>query len=176
METQRRSEAGNFRRFSGDRGESVTTAKNFTILLVDDHVMFRRGIRRIIEETPNLRVVGEANDGLEALDLLKEFIPDLVILAISMPRCGGLAASREIKRLYPDLKLMFLTMHRDEEYMQRALSVGVEGYLLKGDADDELIEAISALSKGKTYFAPLRTKYEACEPLRRTTWVQEIAW
>ena len=85
-----------------------------TIILADDHAMFRQGIRRIVEDVPTLKVVGEAGDGFEVLDLLKEYVPDLVILDISMPRCGGIQASREIKRLYPSLKVLILTMHLDE--------------------------------------------------------------
>jgi DNA-binding NarL/FixJ family response regulator len=168
METQRRERVRNFQCFSGNQGEPGATAKPYTIILVDDHIMFRRGIKKIIEAIPNLKVVGEAGNGFEALDLLKEFIPDLVILAISMPQCGGMAASREIKKLYPGLKLMFLTMHRDEEYMRRARGVGVNGYLLKGDADGDLIEAIFTLSEGKTYFASIPSKYEHSESLGRT--------
>ena len=149
METQRNIAARKFHCFPGGKGEPLSSTNHYRIILVDDHGMFRRAIKRIIEEAPNLKVVGEAGDGYEVLDLLKEIIPDLVILDISMPKCGGMEASREIKRLYPGLKVMILTMHRDKEYMQRALSVGVDGYLLKEAAADELVEAIFTLSAGK---------------------------
>jgi len=81
-----------------------------SIVLADDHVMFRQGVKRIIEETPGLEVVGEANDGLELLHILKERLPELVILDISMPHLRGLEAIREIKKLYPRVKVIFLTM------------------------------------------------------------------
>jgi DNA-binding NarL/FixJ family response regulator len=102
----------NFHCFPGGRTEPIATTKHYSIILADDHAMFRRGIKRVIEESPNLKVVGEAGDGFEVIDLLNGFIPDLVILDISMPKCGGMEASREIKKLYPGLKVMILTMQR----------------------------------------------------------------
>ena len=133
--------------------------------------MVRQGIKRIIEKSPDLKVVGEAGDGYEVLDLLKKYIPDLVILDISMPRCGGIEASKEIKRLYPGLKVMILTMHREKEYMSRAMGLGVEGYLLKETAADELIEAIFTIKEGKTYFSPIHPKYEPSEPWEEQPWI-----
>jgi len=150
-------------------GNLTATMKAYRIILVDDHALFRRQIKRIIEEAPNLEVVGEAGDGFEALDLIKEIGPDLVILDISMPKCGGIEASRKIKSLYPDLKVLILTINRDEPYMQHAMAVGVDGYLLKEVAMDELIEAILTLMEGKTYFSLVRSKYERSEPIQRTT-------
>jgi CheY-like chemotaxis protein len=87
-----------------------------SIVLADDHVMFRQGVKRIIEETPGLEVVGEADDGLELLNLLKARLPELVLLDISMPHLRGLEATREIKKLYPRVKIIFLTMHRSKEF------------------------------------------------------------
>jgi DNA-binding NarL/FixJ family response regulator len=176
METQRNRAARKFHCFPGGKGESLSISKHYRIVLVDDHAMFRRGIKRIIDEGPNLKVVGEAGDGYEVLDLLKEIFPDLVILDISMPKCGGMEASREIKRIYPGLKVMILTMHRGEEYMQRALSIGVDGYLLKEAAADELIEAIFTLREGETYFSAMRSKCDPSELLVRTAPGREIAW
>ena len=102
-----------------------------SIVLADDHVMFRKGVKRIIEETPGLEVVGEANDGLELLRLLKAQEPKLVLLDISMPHLRGLEATREIKKLYPRVKIIFLTMHRSKEFLHQALEAGAEGFLLK---------------------------------------------
>jgi len=169
METQRNGAVGKFNGFLGGTGNPTATMKPYRIILVDDHALFRRQIKRIIEEAPYLEVVGEAGDGFEALDLLKEIGPDLVIADISMPKCGGIEASEKIKSLYPDLKVLILTIHRDEAYMQRARAVGVDGYLLKEVAGDELIEAILTLMEGKTYFLLVRSKYERSEPIRRTT-------
>lgn len=162
--------------FPGERGEQTGTTKPYTIILADDHAVIRQAVKRIIERSSDLKVVGEAGDGYEVLDLLKKYIPDLVVLDISMPRCGGLEASREIKRLYPGLKVIILTIHCDKEYMLCAMGLGVDGYLLKETAPDELIEAIFTIKEGKTYFSPILLKYELSEPLGRTTLDREIAW
>jgi DNA-binding NarL/FixJ family response regulator len=127
----------------------------FKILLADDHVMFRRGVRRIIETMDNVEVVGEAGDGIELLKLVKDLDPDLVIMDISMPNLRGLEATREIKCIHSQLKVLILTMHKDREYLYHALTAGAEGYLLKEDADGELISAIDTLRKGGTFISSL---------------------
>ncbi len=130
-------------------------ASPFSILLADDHVMFRRGVRRIIQGIADVEVVGEASDGFELLELLKKTNPNLVIMDISMPNLRGLEATKEIKIIDPGVKVLILTMHRDKEYLYHAFSAGAEGYLLKEDADSELISAIETLKKGGTYISPL---------------------
>ena len=130
-------------------------ASPFSILLADDHVMFRRGVRRIIQGINDVEVVGEASDGFELLELLKKTSPQLVILDISMPNLRGLEATREIKIIDPAVKVLILTMHKDKEYLYHAFSAGAEGYLLKEDADSELISAIDTLRRGGTYISPL---------------------
>ncbi len=128
-----------------------------TILLADDHVMFRRGIRRIIEGIDGVEVVGEASDGIELLELLKKTSPRLIIADISMPNLRGLEAIREVKAIDPGIKVLMLTMHKDEDYLYQALSAGAEGYLLKEDADSELLTAINSLRHDGTYISPLLT-------------------
>jgi DNA-binding NarL/FixJ family response regulator len=127
----------------------------YRILLVDDHVLVRQGIRRIIQEDPGLSIIGEAGDGLELLEMLARTSPDLVILDISLPKLRGLEAAEEIKKSYPAVKVLILTMHKDKEYLQRALAIGTDGYLLKEDADVALHEAIRDLRNGKTFVSPL---------------------
>jgi DNA-binding NarL/FixJ family response regulator len=127
----------------------------YSIVLADDHVMFRQGVRRIIEETPGLEVVGEANDGLELLRLLKTQETELVLLDISMPLLRGLEATREIKQLYPQVKIILLTMHRTREFLHQALEAGAEGFLLKEDADFELLRAIQTVRGGGKFISPL---------------------
>jgi DNA-binding NarL/FixJ family response regulator len=127
----------------------------FKILLADDHVMFRQGVKRIIEGMDGVNVVGEARDGLELLRLLREINPHLVIMDISMPNLRGLEATREIKAINPEVKVLILTMHKDREYLYHALTAGAEGYLLKEDADEELISAIERLCQGGTFISPL---------------------
>jgi DNA-binding NarL/FixJ family response regulator len=130
-------------------------AGSYSILLADDHVMFRRGIRRILQSIGDVEVVGEASDGFELLELLKKTSPQLVILDISMPNLRGLEATWEIKTINPAVKVLILTMHKDNEYVDYAFSAGAKGYLLKEDADSELLLAIDTLRKGGTYISPL---------------------
>ena len=127
----------------------------FSVVLADDHALFRQGIKRIIEEIDELHVVGEVSDGLELLKLLKKTSPDLIILDIAMPNMRGLEAAREIKRLYPQVKILLCTMHKKREFLQEAIEAGVEGFLLKESADTELVQAIQAIRSGQKYFCPL---------------------
>ena len=130
----------------------------YQIILADDHLMFRNGIKRIIEDSPNLAVIGEADDGLQLLELLKKTKPDMVILDISMPKLRGLETSRELKTLYPDIKVLILTMHRNKEYLVQALSAKADGYLLKEDTDRQLIAAIESIQGGKIFLSPLMSE------------------
>ncbi len=128
------------------------------IVLADDHVLVRQGIKRIIEENGHMRVIGEAGDGLELLELLEKVTPDLVILDISMPRLRGLEAAARIKNRYPRIKILILSMHRSREYLRQALAHGVDGYMLKEDADQELHSAVTAVCAGKNYISALLNK------------------
>ena len=123
-------------------------------MLADDHVLVRQGLKRIINGTGDLAVVGEASDGLELLELLSKVSPDMVILDISMPRLRGIEAIQEIRRIRPNARVLILTMHRDKEYLYQSLSSGAMGYLLKEDADQELFAAIGRIRQGKTYVSP----------------------
>ncbi|MFW6127409.1 MAG: response regulator transcription factor [Thermodesulfobacteriota bacterium] len=127
----------------------------YTIVLADDHALFRQGVRKIIEEIDDLRVVGEANDGLELLELLKTQDPHLVILDISMPNLRGLEAAREIKGLYPQIKVLLLTMHKKKDFLQQGLEAGVDGFLVKEDADAALLQAVRAIRQGEKFYSPL---------------------
>lgn len=129
--------------------------KPYRIILADDHVMFRQGIRNILEKNKEFEVIGEASDGLELLELLKEVMPDMVILDISMPNLRGLEATREIKMILPEIKVLILSMHKDTEYVHSAISAGAEGYLLKEDADTELFASIKKIQQEGRYISPL---------------------
>lgn len=129
--------------------------KNFEIILADDHAIFRKGIRKIIEEINGVAICGEANDGLQLLELLKTAHPDLIILDISMPNLRGLEATEEIKRMYPEIKILLLTMHKKKSFVQLGLKAGADGFLLKEDAGSELIRAVEALKRGEKYLSPL---------------------
>lgn len=129
----------------------------YHIVLADDHAMFREGIRKIIERIEEAVIIGEANDGFELLELLKESCPDLVILDISMPNLRGLEAIREIKKNYPKVRILVLTMHRKKEFIRKALADGADGFLLKEDPATELIRAVLAIKKGGKYLSQLIT-------------------
>lgn len=127
----------------------------YRIILADDHVIFRQGMKALIEEAPGLEVAGEAGDGFELLNLLNVVKPDLVILDISMPGLQGIEATREIKKLHPDLIVLILTMHKNKEFLYHAISAGARGYLLKEDSDVELFSAIEAIRKGAIYVSAI---------------------
>jgi DNA-binding NarL/FixJ family response regulator len=127
----------------------------YRIILADDHAMFRQGIKNILESVKDLEVVGEASNGIELLELLGKLTPDMVILDISMPQMRGIEATREIKMISADIKVLILTMHKDKEYVYSAMSAGAEGYLVKEDADTELFAAIEKLRNKGHYLSPL---------------------
>jgi DNA-binding NarL/FixJ family response regulator len=127
----------------------------YRIVLVDDHPLLRGAIKKCLAEIPDLEVVGEAGDGLELLELLKQSVPDLILLDISMPRFNGILAAGEIKRRYPGVKILILTMIKVREFLHQALQIGVDGYLLKENAFADLITAIRTIQQGKRYLSPL---------------------
>jgi DNA-binding NarL/FixJ family response regulator len=127
----------------------------FGIILADDHILVRQGLKRILGEMADLEVIGEAGDGLELLKLLEKITPHMILLDISMPNLRGMEAIREIKALHPETKILILTMHKDKEYLYQAISAGANGYLLKEDADTELSTAIETIRRGKVYISPL---------------------
>lgn len=127
---------------------------SYHIVLADDHVMFRQGLKRILEEKSDFEVVGEVNCGLELLKLLETLVPDLVILDISMPNLRGIEAIREIKATHSSVKILVLTMHKEKEYLHQTFTAGAEGYLLKEDADSELFSAINRVRQGRIYVSP----------------------
>ena len=126
----------------------------FAIVLADDHVILRQGLKRILEHAADMAVVGEASDGLALVRLLQRLPCDLVILDISMPRLRGIEAISEIRAVQPHLKVLVLTMHRELELLNAALSEGANGYVLKEDADTQLFAAIGKIRKGGTYVSP----------------------
>lgn len=127
----------------------------YRIILAEDHVLMRKGIKKIIHENPELEVVGESSDGLELLHLLEESTPDMVILDISMPRLKGLEAIKIIKGLYPEVKVLVLTMHNNKDYLYRAMDSGADGYVLKEEPPESFHSAIDTIRNGKTYISPL---------------------
>ncbi|MFE3830310.1 response regulator [Streptomyces sp. NPDC059092] len=124
------------------------------ILLADDHALVRRGVRLILDNEPDLTVVGEAGDGAEAIELARAERPDLVILDIAMPRLTGLQAARELSRLQPGTRILMLTMYDNEQYFFEALKAGASGYVLKSVADRDLVEACRAAMRDEPFLYP----------------------
>jgi DNA-binding NarL/FixJ family response regulator len=124
------------------------------ILLADDHAVVRRGLRLVLESEPDLRVVCEAGDGYEAVELAIREELDLAVLDVSMPRMGGLQAAHEIARRRPGLHVLMLSMHHNEQYFLEALRAGASGYVLKSVADHDLIRACRAAMRGEPFVYP----------------------
>jgi DNA-binding NarL/FixJ family response regulator len=145
------------RQFSHSAEENMSNKIPYSVVLADDHALFRSGLKRILVEGCGLEVVCEAGGGAELLKFLTtiRICPDLAILDISMPDLNGIDTAAKIKAAYPEMKMLILSMHQEKEYVARALSVGVNGYLLKTNADADLFEAIEQIRQGKTYISPL---------------------
>lgn len=128
------------------------------IVIADDHPVFRRGLRMIIESDPDLQVVAEAEDGAEVINLLRELQPDIVILDVDMPKMGGFEVVREMRALNLAPEIIFLTMYKDEGLLDQAINLGVKGYILKDSAIADITGAIKAAARGENYVsAPLMT-------------------
>jgi len=125
-----------------------------TVLLGDDHVLMRQGLRKILEEQRDWRVVAEAGNGRDAVRDALALHPDVALLDISMPLLNGIEATRQIVRRAPGVRVMILSMHNDQAYVTQAVQAGARGYLLKDSADTELIEAVTAVGAGKSFFSP----------------------
>ncbi len=125
-----------------------------SIVLADDHTILRAGLRALLTADPSFEIVGEARDGREAVRCVEKLGPDLLLMDLSMPRMSGMDAIREIKKRYPDTKIIALTVHKTEEYLLTTLQAGADGYVLKDATHDELIMAIKNVMGGKSYLSP----------------------
>lgn len=123
------------------------------ILLVDDHTLVRQGLRSLLERE-GFTIVGEASDGLEAVERTRDLSPDIIVMDISMPSENGLNAAREIHKSFPDTKVVLLTQHSEDMYIADALEAGVAGYVLKSQVSSDLLHAIRQVSNGHVYISP----------------------
>jgi len=124
------------------------------VLLADDHGLLRKGVRSVLEQDSAIAVIGEAGDGTEAVQMARDLHPDVVVMDIAMPRLNGLEAAALLTRKEKRLGILILSMYSDEEYLVRALTAGVRGYLLKDSAEPDLVRAVRAVASGKTFFSP----------------------
>ncbi len=128
--------------------------RSYRIVIAEDHTILREGLRALLTSDPEFDVVGEAEDGMEAVKTVKRLSPDVVIMDLSMPKMNGVQAIKEIKRMAPHTKIVVLTVHRNEEYILAAFQAGGDGYVLKYASHEELVSAIRTVLKGHPYLSP----------------------
>ncbi len=132
--------------------------KKIRLLVADDHKIFRQGITKLLEQEPDLQVVGEAADGREAVKKATELKPDLVLMDIAMANLNGLEATKQIKKVLPETKIIMVTMHKNEEYILQSFQAGGSGYILKEGAVEELVNAIRSIYQDKSFLSPTISK------------------
>lgn len=141
--------------------------KPVKVILVDDHSLVRAGIRSLLLNIPGVEVIGEADNGRDAIKLIDEMSPDLVLLDIAMPELNGLEVVARLSKEFSDTKVIILSMHTNEEYVVQALRSGASGYLLKDAAPNELEIAVNAVMRGETYLSPAISKHVVDNYLKR---------
>ena len=130
------------------------TDRGITIILADDHTIVRQGLAKLLEGEPGFNVVGEAENGREAVGKVEELKPDVVIMDISMPMLNGIEATRQIKKIRPKTRVIILSMHCHDRYIKELFSLGASGYLLKDSTGGDIVKAIQAAMDGDTYMSP----------------------
>jgi two-component system response regulator NreC len=131
---------------------------NLKVLIADDHGVVRKGLRLLLEEYPEVEVVGEAANGRDVIKLATELSPDVILMDVAMPLLNGIEAAEQVRKVNGGIGVIMLTMHADESYVLRALNAGVKGYLLKESAEEDLLRAVKAVSQGKPFFSPAITQ------------------
>lgn len=134
------------------------------ILIADDHGVLRGGLRALLEDEPDIEVVGEASSGEEVIALTQDLQPDIVLMDIGMPGIDGIAATRAIKNTFPDIQVLVLSVYEDESLLREAIQVGAAGYIIKRAAEEELISAIKVVSRGDMYIHPAITRLLFSQP------------
>ncbi|HEY8686434.1 MAG TPA: response regulator transcription factor [Chloroflexota bacterium] len=124
------------------------------VLLADDHAILREGIRMVLDAQPGITVVGEAEDGRQALEMVESLQPDVVVMDIAMPNMNGAEATRQIKRRFPRTRVVILTMHENQQYLMQIVNAGATACVLKRSAGTELVTAVKAAARGESYFSP----------------------
>lgn len=147
--------------------------KNIRVLLAEDHTIVRKGLRSLLDAEAGMEVIGEAANGREAVDKVQQLLPDVVVMDIAMPHLNGLEATRQIKKRFPEVKVVILTVHTNEEYIRQILRAGASGYLVKQAAPRELIAAIHAAQRGDSYLSPSVSRKVVAQYVQRAGAVAE---
>lgn len=129
-------------------------AKTKNIVLAEDHRLLREGLKALLQAEKDLMVIGEAENGLEAIRCVEKYAPDLILLDLSMPKMSGISVIKEIKSRFPEVRILALTIHESDQYVLEAFQSGADGYCLKDASRDELLIAIKSVLNGKTYISP----------------------
>lgn len=137
------------------------------MLLAEDHTIVRKGLRSLLDGAGGIQVVGEAADGREAVDKVRHLLPDVVVMDIAMPGLNGLEATRQIRKQFPKVKVLILTMHADEEHILQILQAGASGYVVKQDAPEELVSAVQTVDRGDLFLSPSISRTVIQEYIRR---------
>jgi DNA-binding NarL/FixJ family response regulator len=148
--------------------------ETYSLLLADDHTLVRAGIRSLLKNINGFEVIAEADNGRDALKLIEQHKPDIVLLDIAMSELNGLEVASRLNKEHPDIRVIILSMHSSEEYVLQALRAGASGYLLKDSAPTELELALRAVSRGETYLSPSISKHVVDDYLRRVSSNQQV--
>eukprot|EP01136_Pigoraptor_vietnamica_P011686 Opistho-1_new@50852 len=140
-----------------------------TVLLADDHDVVRKGMKMLLEDEESVKVIGEASDGLDAIEKVKALSPNVVILDLTMPKMTGIEAAKIISEEYPEVRILIFSMHNNREYIINSVENGASGYLLKDTGKEELMRAINVVSEGRKYFPPEISEVIIDELLSKTT-------
>ena len=136
----------------------MNSSKQITVLLAEDHMIVREGLRSVLEAEGDIEIVGQAQDGREAVELTEKLLPDIVIMDIAMPRLNGMEATRQILKIAPATRILILSAHSDDAYVEEVLALGAAGYVIKQTSLLILAKAIREVSKGNTFFSPTIAK------------------
>jgi len=129
-------------------------ADKYSVIIAEDHQLFREGLKSMLSARGDIDIIAEAEDGLEAVSCVKRTPPDLLLLDLSMPRLSGISVMKDVKRQFPDVKILALTIHESDEYVLEAFDAGTDGYCIKDASREELMVAIDSVLEGKTYISP----------------------
>lgn len=147
--------------------------KKIRVLLAEDHTIVRQGLVALLRSEPEIEVVGEASDGVEAVEMAKKLVPDIVLMDIAMRNLNGLEATRRIKKLFPQMKVLVLTMYENEEWIFQILKAGASGYLVKDSAMTDLHSAIRVVHQGESFLSPSISKKVIDEYIRKAEGKEE---